>query len=264
MLTDVAVVVTKTRSSEFDGMPPGPAAVTVETPVVVELSVTEASPLAFVVQAATQVIAPRVALKFRIFPICGTPASSQCTVIVWFVFTSISELMAGEGAANAKFAPLTVNGFVAVAPRAEAVMESVPATAAFTVTVASPLALVVGLAGLKVLPFEELIVIGTPLRPTPAESLTDRISCADPPNGRDVVPLTVTAVPVAVISVEAEAVSAVALTAIARLVLLLPTFSSAVIRPLASVTPPGATLTKAEPLGSVTLKVTALPVIVRF
>ena len=100
-----------------------------------------------------------------------------------------------------------------------------------------PAELVVPVAGEIEFPVAEVRVIVKPGKATPAESLRLKVSVVLEPNARELLPLTVMAVPVTSTPVAAVAPTAEAVTEIKRFDLLDPRLSLAVTAPFVSDTP---------------------------
>ena len=134
----LALVATNTTSSVTAGVPPGPEAVMMEGPAVVDDTVTPGvSPAAFVVDGLPATV-PRLAEKVTALFDCATPASFQLIATALAVFSGMSMVVAGAtstGAVKAKLALLMVSAWTALAPAAVAVIRSLPAVVAVTAAI---------------------------------------------------------------------------------------------------------------------------------
>jgi len=153
----------------------------------------------------------------------------------------MSMVVAGStrgGAENTKFALLTVSAFVALVTwsLSAAAITSLPALLTVTTALICPELLVMPVVGVMttVLPFFEAKLNATPGIGVPAESLRLKVSVAAAPNATELFPLTVMVVPVTSTLLVVVAESALAVTVMVRLILLVPRLSLAVATPLTS------------------------------
>jgi len=135
---------------------PVPVAVITAGPAVVDVIVTVAVPVLPIV-AVVELKVPRVVEKVTVEPVCGVPAEVQETVSVP-VEPRLTGELATVGAVKVKFCVLTATVVVAVIPRAFAVMVSEPPLTPVTVNVCCPLAAVVSVEALSVLPLADVTV----------------------------------------------------------------------------------------------------------